>query len=230
MILSHRYRFIFIKTNKTAGTSVEIALSRHCGPQDILTPISPPDEALRHKLGCPAAQNYLARKSEASLADWARDRVRARRRPQFYNHMSALQIRALVPADVWQDYFKFCIERNPWDRVVSSYYWKNRTDPRQPIGRFLADGKHLNLKRKGSDLYTIEGRIVADRVCRFEDLDAELERIRRQLGIPEPLELPRAKATHRVDRRHYRDILSPDDRDRIGRDFAFEIQMFGYAF
>lgn len=33
MIVSHRYRYIFIKTKKTAGTSIEIALSRHCGPR-----------------------------------------------------------------------------------------------------------------------------------------------------------------------------------------------------
>jgi hypothetical protein len=33
MIVSHRYRYIFIKTKKTTGTSIEIALSRHCGPR-----------------------------------------------------------------------------------------------------------------------------------------------------------------------------------------------------
>ncbi len=31
MIISHRHSFVFVKTTKTAGTSVEIALSKHCG-------------------------------------------------------------------------------------------------------------------------------------------------------------------------------------------------------
>ena len=44
MIVSHRHRFIFIKTRKTAGTSIEIALSAHCGPDDIMSPISKEDE------------------------------------------------------------------------------------------------------------------------------------------------------------------------------------------
>ena len=42
MIISHKYRFIFVKTRKTAGTCVEAYLSQHCGDSDVLTPIHPP--------------------------------------------------------------------------------------------------------------------------------------------------------------------------------------------
>ena len=38
MIASFSCRFIFLKTRKTAGTSVELALSPACGPEDIVTP------------------------------------------------------------------------------------------------------------------------------------------------------------------------------------------------
>ncbi len=34
MIVSHKYEFVFIKTKKTAGASVEIALSKFCGVED----------------------------------------------------------------------------------------------------------------------------------------------------------------------------------------------------
>jgi hypothetical protein len=39
MIVSHRHRFIFIKTHKTAGSSMEMALAPLCGPDDIVTPM-----------------------------------------------------------------------------------------------------------------------------------------------------------------------------------------------
>ena len=52
MIISHKYKFIFFKVSKTAGTSIEIALSEFCGPDDIITPISPKDETKRHHLQC----------------------------------------------------------------------------------------------------------------------------------------------------------------------------------
>ena len=40
MIASRKHNFIIIKTMRTAGTSVELALGPYCGPRDVITPIS----------------------------------------------------------------------------------------------------------------------------------------------------------------------------------------------
>jgi Sulfotransferase family len=39
-----------------------------------------------------------------------------------YNHTPAEEIRELARREVWDGYHKFCVIRNPFDRVVS-YFW-----------------------------------------------------------------------------------------------------------
>ena len=127
MIISHKHRFIFMKTSKTAGTSIEIELSKFLGPQDVITPISEDDEALREDWGGHGPQNYEIRANTPFIK-----KMKAERCWQggFYNHMSALEVKNLVDPDVWQNYFKFCVVRSPWERVVSNYYWRYKTETR----------------------------------------------------------------------------------------------------
>ena len=58
MIISHKHKFIFIKTRKVGGTSVEIAMSKYLGSGDIVTPITPEDEEMRRSKGFVSCQNY----------------------------------------------------------------------------------------------------------------------------------------------------------------------------
>ncbi|MDT8408420.1 MAG: sulfotransferase family 2 domain-containing protein [Wenzhouxiangellaceae bacterium] len=228
MILSHRHRFIFLKTNKTAGTSVEIALSAICGEDDIITPISPADEALRARLGYRGAQNYQHSRRGGLLSA-----LGARKpwgKPAFYNHMPAQELRQKVAPDVWQSYFKFCIERNPWDRVVSMYYWRGSKSPQPELAQFLRSAEVPKLKRKGWGVYTIDGKVVADHVCRFEQLDIELDAISRRQILPTLPELPKAKSALRPEKQHYRQLLGPGERALVAERFADEIALLGYRF
>jgi hypothetical protein len=229
MILCHKYKFIFLKTNKTAGTSVEIALSKFCGDRDIITPIVEEDEKIRRSLGYTGPQNYILPFSDYSMRDFFNVLFK-RRKKKFYNHITAKEIRKLIGDHIWNEYYTFCFERNPWDRVVSLYYWRCKKEPRPTISEFLSSRIPLTLKRRGYDVYTINDKVVVDRVCLFENLNEELEKIRTRVGIPEKLVLPRAKSSYRKDRRHYRDIINDEDRKRIEHMFSKEIQLFGYTF
>lgn len=231
MIICHKYKFIFLKTNKTAGTSIEIALSRICGSDDVITPISAEDEVLRQSLGARGPQHYFAPILDYSLGDWKRTICKGERKKRFYSHMSACEIKALLAPEIWCNYYKFCFERNPWDRLISLYYWRNRRKVVMPsLSDYIDSGEMNRMKKRGREVYTIDGVPIVDRLCRYERLDEELDEVRRHLGIPESLELPRAKSSLRKDRRNFREILSADDAEKIRRMFWEEIDELGYTF
>jgi hypothetical protein len=230
MIISHRHKFIFIKTTKTAGTSIEIALSKFCGPDDIITPVMPEDEAIRKASGYPGPQNYLSPPWDYTISDVAQLLLRGQRKRRYYHHISAGEILALVGQRLWDDYFKFCVERNPWDRLVSYYYWAYKSEPRPAFAEYVRSSRPLALKQSGFEKYTIDGRIAVDKICRFENLEEELEAIRTRIGIPEKLQLPRAKSRFRKAGRSYRDYFGEGEKLRVAELFSDEISLFGYEF
>ena len=71
---------------------------------------------------------------------------------------------------------------------------------------------------------------MVDRVCLYENLGQEMQYIARKLGLPEVPQLPRAKSAFMKDKRHYREMLSEQDRLKISRVFAREIAYFGYEY
>ena len=212
-IISHKRKFIFVKTAKTAGTSLEIALSKFCGSEDIITPISTIDEETRSKLGYRGPQNYLP--------------------SGFRKHMPANKIKELIGDTIWNTYYKFCFERNPWDRLISFYYWTCKLEPRPSIAEFLKLNPNcLNyLRNKGYYLYAnTDGRLLVDRVCLYENLNEEIRQLKIQLELAEDLDLPKAKAYFRKDKRSYRKILNESQRKQIEEVFSKEISLFGYEF
>lgn len=231
MIISHEHRFIFLKTTKTAGTSIEIALSRFCGPQDVITPISPEDEALRTNLGFRGPQNYLAPIWEYRVRDLRRVLAGKGPKLRFYNHMPAEEVRERVGLEVWESYLKFCVARNPWDRAISLYYWWHQSSQRRPsLSDFLQSKAPRKLMEKGWLLYTISGEIAVDKVCRYEDLESDLEEVRGRLGLSQPLELPAAKSSYRARRGDYRNSYGDVEREIVRRAFHPEIVALGYEF
>jgi Sulfotransferase family len=229
MIVSHLHRFIFIRTRKVAGTSVEMFLSRFCGEEDIVTSLGV-DEKLRENL---RARNFWiagARRRHRLLRGWWNLLGRpANGYRGFYPHIPAHELRRLLGEPIWNSYFKFTIERNPWDRQVSLYHWHYRDRERKPsFDLFIRSPFHRKISRN-FDTYSIGGKVAADYVCRYETLDDDLASVLKQFGIDQAVSLPRAKGKHRSDRA-WRDYYTPRTRDIVGRWYAREIAAFGYSF
>jgi hypothetical protein len=121
MIISHKHKFIFLKTRKTASTSTEFALNEICGPDDVVTPVGVIDETKRTGLG-PRHYQYRPPLLSTEWPNLVSRYVRNGKMPlNFYGHMHGWRVKRRVGKKIWNSYFKFAFDRNPWDREVSWY-------------------------------------------------------------------------------------------------------------
>ena len=228
MIVSHKHRFIFLKTKKTAGTSIELALSRICGDDDIIAPLAEREEVLRTERG---AQNWRLH------GWWDSPRSLFKRRwfkftaedYGFYNHMPAVEARALLNDDkIWRSYFKFAFDRNPWDRQVSFYHQRYRRRPAPPaFDDFLRFDRRARLNNY--DIYSLNGEVCVDFVGRYENLAEDFGRVLGEIGVDKQIELPHVKSFTKV-RIPYQSYYTDESRAVVGDWYAREIALLGYAF
>ncbi len=230
MIVSHARKFIFVKTRKTSGTSMEISLSQVCGPDDIITPVSFQDELVRLDLGGRLPQNYGGR-GEARYRDMIRARklklLRARRRGRFYNHMPAIAIREHVGEDVWRDYFTFSIERHPYEKVVSHIYFhardKGRWSFERELERVLKKGYYISYP-----IYSDGETPIVDFIVNFERMQEDLAILSEKLGYDVAAHYPKTKHTFRAEHRPARELLSGTVKDRIYESCRVEFEALGF--
>lgn len=195
MIISHQHKFIFIKTRKTAGSSIEKYLSKHLGPNDICsgseqdnTPRLNTTEKSGHK-----GWNYFKKKHEHA----------------------------------WTNYFTFAIERNPWDKMVSQFYWLRRSRSfkvRRGFNTFIIERAH---EYNDWSKYAIGDKIMVDSLIKYEKLhDSFL-----QLPIPYNNDLQKTFVKkNNIRPLNYRDMYDAITKRKVAEAFGNVIEHFKYEF
>ncbi|MFP8644897.1 sulfotransferase family 2 domain-containing protein [Priestia aryabhattai] len=213
MIISHKHKFIFLKTKKTAGTSIEISLSRYCGEEDIITPIAPEDEKVRARLNL-GPQNFMDSNNKQR---------------KFFNHYKATKIKKTIGEDIWNSYYKFSFDRNPWDKVISQYYFKTgKSKSKISFDEFLQLNKFKSAYNY--PIYTINDELAVDFLGKYENLNEDLKKVCTLIGIPFDGWLPKAKGNFRKDQRHYGKLYDKKQKELIQQYFKKEIDLLGYEF
>ena len=231
MIISHKYNYIFVKPKKIAGTSIEIALAKHLGRKDVWPPLvsySATHDRDRYAI---TPQNYRG----------------------YYDHLSPDKIKAKVGEKIWNEYFKFTVVRNPWDLVVSSYFWelnkkvslkdyfrvinfralldyaKDFKKLKRPSS-FASFVKNLPKSYIGTDYYFYpNGKLIANLYLRYENLDSDFKKVCKKLNIPNE-RLLSLKSRTRKTKRHYSSFYDNETQKIVAEIFKKEVEFFGYRF
>ena len=209
-VISFQHRFIFVKARKVAGTSVEAFLRTLTGPDDVVTRFTPRDEHYCASRGW-YSKNYAKhsgdeqRYTDLVLAERFDEALAYGRkmRKRIDSHMKARDIRRRIGRRTFNEFFKFCVVRDPYSWLVSqSGFDRNRyhegqdnvlalNDLRERIREKLLRRDFLS--RSNHAYYTIGRRLAVDRLVRFEHLQEDLAAVLEQLNIDARVDVPRLK-------------------------------------
>lgn len=153
-------------------------------------------------------------------------------------HLPYKKLQKIIPEDIFSTYFKFTIVRNPWDRLVSDYHWKNRgCDTFEEFIDYMDDiyteytfeaieqCPEVAKNYLGHFLpqYSYCGPDVT--VYRFENFAADVAALLQKYNISKPV--PRENSTHHKHYSHYYDTRT---RTIVEKIYARDISLFGYTF
>lgn len=170
MIISHSKKFAFLKTRKTAGSSIQVALSTECDPlQDIIT-------------GSNIKEGVL---DESYSAGWNMDKF-------FTNHPHPQieQVKHYL-SNKWSDYFKFAFVRNPFDIAVSRYHWDvkgkgNKSTSKEGFNEWVKIYKSTSWQDEQWRYICVDGKNELDFIGRYENLTQDYNLICDKIGITPP--------------------------------------------
>jgi len=153
-------------------------------------------------------------------------------------HLTLSEIKDTKVTD-WQfrEYFKFCIIRNPWDRVISEIAWHSKYGPefisgKMTLKKFLSKKITHDLSTQRhiipqyDFLYDKNGNLLCDFIGRFENLQQDFDFVCDKIGIPKQ-ELPKS---NKSEHKHYTEYYDNETREIVAEKYAKDIEHFGYKF
>lgn len=257
MLLSHRHKFIFMHSRKTAGSSITASLNKHIGPKDLQLGAWPASIraggnynyrafsiAIRepYQLILQSFKYSLKNKRLAIdpvyINNSIKKQVRDRYDLNLGAHVSAEQIRNFDKHS-WNSYFKFCFVRNPWTHAISDYYWRSSILKGKEV-TFKEFLKRLNDPELPDpenirppiitnwSIYTINNKVALDFIGRYENLDDDMNTVSAKLNLPIAIGSIKEKGNIRPKRKPIRDYYDDENVELVRKIYKNEIECFSY--
>lgn len=207
MIVSHAKKFIFFAVPKTGTHAVRELLSSHKGPDDW-------------------EQQILFGKQFLPIPEIAKIQ---------HGHISVQQIVPYLDTSIWQDYFKFAIVRNPFDRFISICFFLNRKNPlflETPLQWMKSAIKvqrfreRVLVKPQYQQLIDAQGNIAMDYVGRYEVLQDSIDEICQRLQV----ETTQLQKRNTSEHKQYREYYDEELKSAVEIFYQEDLTRFNYAY
>ncbi len=226
MIISFEYKYIFIKNRKVAGSSIQYILKKYLFnyEKDISSILKLHDHEV--KKSSKFNEKYLINNNLSS---------------NFNQHASLVDICAVLKMpleEVKKNFFIFCIERNSYDKSISSYEFSRKKKTidgnlKCPyLKNFIDIFDYPKLIPSDWKNYTINNQIMIDKIFQFSELNLLIEFLNDKFNSKIPnkeIEYIKLKSGYR-DSKIYRDYFNHETRNAVNYFFKNEINFFKYKF
>lgn len=160
----------------------------------------------------------------------------------FKRHLTAKDIIKLIGKDKWMHAYKFTVVRNPWDKVVSHYKYRVKTNQTNMAESKISfkDWVRCTYGKEKNDFYfdkpkmfqqqvewlrDYEDNIVIDKIIKFDRLNEGYKEVAETLNLER--NLPHLNKTKQ---NNYKSFYDDETKEIIADWFKEDIELFGYTF
>ena len=158
-----------------------------------------------------------------------------------FEHKTALEIIEEIGRKNWDRKLTFTVIRNPWDKVVSHYHYRVKTNQTNLRDNPIEFKEWVERTYGNQDVHYYDdpkmfmpqmnwitdknGNILVDEIIHFENLDDEFNEVLEKLG--KNTTLPHVKSSNRGN---YREYFDEETIEIVRSWFERDIERFGYQF
>ena len=151
-------------------------------------------------------------------------------------HLTCEMLRQRIGKTKYDHYYKFVFVRNPWARILSSYFWRQTLPKKRPVIPFIdfiasveqVVNEQQFYNQEFGDHFIPQTHYTdnVDDIFRFENLREDIKKVASKLDFP-TMSVPPKTPKH-YDK--YWEFYNNETRNIISSTYAEEIELFGYEF